>query len=224
MTPTSAMIFAAGFGTRMGNVTKTTPKSMIPVNGQPMIDYPINWARQAGIQNIVVNTHYLHDQIEPHLAARDVRISRETPQILETGGGLRAALPLLGDGPVVTLNSDAMLRGPNPVKLLIEHWQHGMMGLLLLVPKSHALTTRERADFSLKKGKIDRIGDYFYIGAQVIDPYRLAEIAEDSFSLNSYWNLLAEDAPLDGLIYPGTWCDVGDQSGLAKAERMLRDI
>ncbi len=224
MKPTSAMIFAAGYGTRMGDLTKSTPKPMIPVGGRPMIDYAIDWAREAGLTNIVANTHHLADQLETYLSPTDVRTSHEAPKILETGGGLKAGLPLLGSEPLVTLNSDAMLSGPNPVSLLLDHWQPQMQALLLLVPKSQALTSRDTADFSLEHGEICRNGDHFYTGIQILNPVRLYEIEDTSFSLNQYWDLLAETVPLNGLVYPGTWCDVGDPQGIIMAEKMLADV
>ena len=224
MKPTSAMIFAAGFGTRMGELTNSTPKPMIPIGGQPMINHSISWAKDAGLQTIVVNTHHLADQLEAHLATKSVLISREAPAILETGGGLKAALPLLGTRPLITLNSDAMLAGPNPVSFLLDHWQADMQALLLLVPKANAFTSRDKADFSLEHGEISRNGDYFYIGAQVLNPSQLGEIDDQAFSLNRYWDLLSKRGPLNGLIYPGKWCDVGDPQGLAMAEKMLADV
>ena len=224
MKPTSAMIFAAGFGTRMGELTNNTPKPMISVGGRPMIEYAINWSINAGLTKIVANTHHLADQLESYLKPKGVRTSLEAPKILETGGGLKAALPLLGSGPVVTLNSDAMLSGPNPVTFLLDHWQPHMQALLLLVPKSRALTSRDTADFSLEHREISRNGDYFYIGIQILNPARLSEIEGASFSLNQYWDLLAKSAPLNGLVYPGTWCDVGDPQGLLMAEKMLADV
>ena len=118
MTPKAAMIFAAGFGTRMGALTRTIPKPMVPLGGRPMIAHAIDLLRDAGIEKIIANTHYLPDQIEPYLKDQGVKVLRETPDILDTGGGLRAALPLLGADPVVTINPDALWLGPNPIRLV----------------------------------------------------------------------------------------------------------
>ena len=126
----AAMIFAAGFGTRMGELTRSTPKPMLPLAGRPMIDHAIDLVRNAGIVRVVANTHYLADQIEPHLVRRDVVAVRETPEILETGGGLKAALPHLGADPVVTLNPDAAWTGSNPISTLLNAWRPEMSALL----------------------------------------------------------------------------------------------
>ena len=120
--PNALMIFAAGRGTRMAPLTDTRPKPLIEVAGRALLDYALDIADVAGIDRIVVNTHYLAHQIEDYLSHCRVSISHEDT-LLDTGGGLRAALPLLGDGPVLTLNSDAVWQGPNPLEILLETWQ-----------------------------------------------------------------------------------------------------
>ena len=217
--PQAAMIFAAGFGTRMGDVTRHTPKPMLPLRGRPMIDHTISILKAAGLTHIVANTHHLHDRIAPHLEASGVVISREDPQILETGGGLKAALPLLGPGPVVTANSDAIWIGRNPAATLIDAWEPDMNALLLVSPVAGA-----QGDFSLNDGRLERRGDHVFTGLQIIRTDRLAEIADRVFSLNRYWDLLAEDGGLHGIIYDGVFCEAGDAAGLAKAERLLSDV
>lgn len=222
--PTAAMIFAAGFGTRMGALTQTTPKPMLPLQGKPMIDHAVDLLRDAGITRIVANTHHLPDLIEPHLAELDVTTRRETPDILETGGGLKAALPLLGQDPVVTLNPDAAWTGPNPIETLLDAWTSDMQALLLLVPLDSAQTTRSDGDFSLEHGEIRRNGPYLYTGAQILRTDRMTQIADKSFSLNRYWDLLAETGPIHGVVHQGGWCDIGHPKGLAAAERMLSGV
>ena len=113
--PFPLMVFAAGFGTRMGALTEARPKPLIPVAGRPLIDHALAVAKDAGVRHTVVNTHYRAAQIAEHLAGKGVAISHEAGQILETGGGLKAALPLLGDGPVAILNSDGIWTGANPL-------------------------------------------------------------------------------------------------------------
>ncbi len=213
MTP-SAMIFAAGFGTRMGDLTKTTPKPMLPLAGRPLIDYSINHLNEAGISKIIANTHHLADRITPHLTASNVLISHED-DILETGGGLRAALPLLGDSPVITMNPDVAWKGANPVTELLKHWKDEMRALLMLTPGN------ELDDFSLEHGEIRRSGPYRYTGLQVLRTDKLTEIQDTAFSLNAYWDLLAETGPIHGCVYSGEWCDVGTPDGLVAAEKLL---
>lgn len=220
----AAMIFAAGFGTRMGTLTRDLPKPMLPLAGRPMIDHAVDLVRQAGIGRIVSNTHYLADRIVPHLESMGVVTLTEHPRILDTGGGLKAALPQLGAGPVVTLNPDAAWSGPNPVQTLLNAWRPQMQALMMLVPLKRAGTTRQTGDFSLEHGLIRRNGPYIYTGAQIIRTGRLAEIADPVFSLNRYWDLLAEDGPIHGIVYPGRWCDIGHPEGLAQAERMLTSV
>lgn len=220
----AAMIFAAGFGTRMGELTRSTPKPMLPLAGRPMIDHAIDLVRNAGIVRVVANTHYLADQIEPHLVQRDVVAVRETPEILETGGGLKAALPHLGADPVVTLNPDAAWTGSNPISTLLNAWRPEMSALLLLIPLTNALTDRSDGDFSLENGELRRKGSFLYTGAQIIRTDCLAEIAEESFSLNLYWDLLSRTGPIHGVLHQGGWCDIGHPEGLTAAERMLKNV
>lgn len=211
MKPDTAMIFAAGFGTRMGELTKDTPKPMLPLRGRPMIDHGIDLLRQAGVTRLFANTHHLADVIEPHLRARNVTPIHENP-ILETGGGLLAALPQLASDPVITMNPDALWSGANPVAELLARWSDDMTGLLMLTPA-------ENADFSLEQGQIARNGAYRYTGLQVLRTDRLAEISDPAFSLNAYWDLLLASGPLHGVVYSGTWTDIGTAEALAKAER-----
>ena len=219
-----AMIFAAGFGTRMGSLTQSIPKPMVRLSGRPMIDHSIDMLREAGIGQIVANTHYLREVIEPHLLAKGIDLSPEVPEILDTGGGLKAALSKLGGDVVLTINPDAAWSGTNPVKALLQAWRPEMTALLMLVPLSRATSTRDSGDFSLEHGEIRRNGDYLYTGAQIIRTDRLREISADAFSLNIYWDLLAETGPLHGALYDGAWCDIGTPDGLGAARRMLADV
>lgn len=215
------MIFAAGFGTRMGALTNTRPKPMISLAGRPMIDHAIELVRDAGVEQIVANTHYLSEVIEPHLTGRGVRLSTEQPDILDTGGGLKAALPLLGNDVVITLNPDVVWLGPNPIRQLIEAWRPSMQALLMVVPLDRVTPARESGDFSLEHGAIRRNGDFLYTGAQIIRTNKLNDIEESVFSLNRYWDSLANDTALNGLAYDGRWCDIGTPEGLSSAERLL---
>ncbi|NND41276.1 MAG: NTP transferase domain-containing protein, partial [Silicimonas sp.] len=184
----------------------------------------IELVREAGIERVFANTHYLPHKIEPHLQSLGVTTVREETKILDTGGGLRAAMPYLGPGPVITLNPDAAWTGPNPIKGLLSAWTEDMRALLLLVPLSDARTTREDGDFSLEHGQIRRKGEYLYTGAQIIRTSDLHRIPENAFSLNRYWDLLAADGPIHGIIHRGGWCDIGTPAGLADAEAMLKDV
>ena len=217
------MIFAAGFGTRMGALTQDRPKPLIEVAGRTLIDHALNLVSQYAPPRIVVNLHYRADQLAAHLDGRDVLLSHETPDILDTGGGLRAARPLLGDGPVLTMNSDAVWRGPNPLTHLAPLWDGARMGALLLcLPPERALGHTGPGDFTLAPdGRLSRGPGLVYSGVQVIDPACLADIPDRVFSLNHAWDRLAAEGRLFGAIYPGQWCDVGRPEGIALAEEML---
>ncbi len=220
------MIFAAGFGTRMRELTATRPKPLIPVAGQALIDRALDLARAAGMAPVVVNTHYLGGQIAAHLRGRDIAISDETDAILETGGGLRKALPLLGAGPVMTLNPDAVFRGPNPLTLLARAWDSRRMDALLLTLPRHLARGRQGpsdfvADAEGRLARAKGAEGVVYLGAQVIAPAGLHAIPEAAFSLNRLWDAMSAAGRLHGLPYPGAWCDVGSPEGLAEAEAML---
>ena len=221
--PNAVMIFAAGFGTRMGSLTADCPKPLIKVAGRPLIDHALDLA--AGAERVVVNTHYLGEQIANHLKGRDVHVSQETPDILDTGGGLRKALPLLGQEPVVTLNSDAVWTGPNPLETLRAAWiPEEMDALLLLVSREAARGYHGEGDFLLGgDGRLSRGPGLVYSGAQIIRTERLAEISEKAFSLNLLWNEMLPLGRVFGVTHPGGWCDVGHPGGIAEAETMLAE-
>jgi len=224
--PPSLMLFAAGLGTRMGALTATQPKPLIHVAGKPLIDHALLIAERAGITRIVANSHYLPDQIEAHLAPRNIPVSREHPVILETGGGLRKALPLLGDGPVMTLNTDAVWTGRNPLLQLMDAWDEDRMdGLLLLLPPDRATGHAGTGDFLLdgenRLGRANGARGPVYLGAQIIRTEELADIQQEAFSLNVLWDRMIARNRLFGLIHQGGWCDVGRPEGIALAERLL---
>lgn len=222
--PCPLMIFAAGFGTRMGELTADRPKPMLEIAGRRMIDRAIDIGEEAGCAPIVANTHYLGDVLSPVLTARGVGISHEDPEILETGGGLKAALPRLGQGRVATLNPDAAWHGPNPLRVLLDTpWPDGAGALLLLVPEASARARSGPGDFARgADGRLSRGGAFVYSGAQIIDPSAVRAVPEDAFSLNMVWDALAADGRLFGALYPGLWCDVGHPDGLRAADALLR--
>ena len=208
----------------MGSLTANTPKPMLPLNGRPMIDHAIEHLHAAGIENIFANTHYLWSEMEPHLISNGVIPLREWPDILETGGGLKHALPHIGKEPIITMNSDAVWTGVNPVKALLAHWRNDMHALLLVTPLSTAATERVKGDFSLDGDVLTRDGDYLYTGAQIIRTQWLTDIDEKAFSLNKYWDYLAELGPVHAVVHDGSWCDVGHPAGLKTAESMLLNV
>ncbi|MEY4982275.1 MAG: hypothetical protein RIR62_541 [Pseudomonadota bacterium] len=224
--PPPLMLFAAGLGTRMGALTATRPKPLIEVAGKPLIDHALTLCDAAGITRIVANTHYLPDQIEAHLAPRRIPISREEPRILETGGGLKRALPLLDGNPVLTLNTDAVWTGENPLTELMDAWDGTRMdGLLLLLPPDQATGHTGTGDFLMDDaGRLSRAkgaAGPVYLGAQILRTDGLAAIEEEAFSLNRLWDRMIAAGRLYGLVHRGGWCDVGRPKGISLAEALL---
>lgn len=218
------MIFAAGKGTRMAPLTDHTPKPLLRVGGQTLLDRALDLAAGAGVGPVVVNTHHLGDQIRDHIAGREIAISDESAQLLETGGGLRKALPLLGKGPVITMNPDVIWTGANPIRSLLDAWDARMDALLMLVPLTRTHGRQGGGDFSLGPGnQLIRKGDLVYGGAQIIRPDRLAEIGDQAFSLNRLWDLLIAQGRAFGTVHPdpGAWCDVGRPDCIPLAEGLL---
>ena len=217
------MMFAAGFGTRMKHLTQDQPKPMIPVDGKPLVDHALDLVRGAKCDPIVANLHYKPDVLARHLQAHGVQTILEIPDILETGGGLRNALPLLGSNPLFTMNTDAIWAGPNPLNMLESAWDPTSMdALLICVPITHAVGHQGQGDFTMTQdGSLSRGPGLIYGGIQIIKTDQLHHIKENKFSLNLLWDRMLQDRRLFGLTYPGKWCDVGHPHGIALAEEML---
>lgn len=222
--PRVLMLFAAGKGTRMAPLTDKTPKPLIKVGRRTLLDRALDLAKEGGVTNVVVNTHYLGDQIATHLAGREgIAISDESAALLETGGGLKKALPLLGAGPVLTLNPDVVWTGPNLIAALRAAWDPARMdALLALVPLRAARGRLGGGDFAMDgDGRLSRKGKFVYGGAQIIKTERLAEIAEPAFSLNRLWDLMLAEGRVHGIAHSGGWSDVGRPDCIALAEELL---
>jgi len=217
------MMFAAGFGTRMKHLTADRPKPMVEVAGRPLIDHTLTLAREISPPCIVTNLHYRPELLKDHLSPLGVQTIVEAPDILETGGGLRNALPILGCGPVITMNTDALWRGPNPLRLLLDAWDPTRMDALLMgIPAEHALEHVGQGDFTKDlDGRLSRGPGLVYGGVQILKTDLLADISQRAFSLNLVWDLMLARGRLHGLRYPGMWCDVGHPGGVMTAERML---
>ena len=223
MAKISVMVFAAGLGTRMGALTRDRPKPLVEVSGKPLIDHALALVDEINTSYIVINTHYKHEMLSAHLGDMGVKISPEFPDVLETGGGLKAALPMLQTNPVITLNSDAMWVGSNPLKGLINHWDGSRMdGLLLCVPPEQTNGYKGLGDFSMDaRGMLCRQGNLVYSGAQIIKTELLDQIDDKVFSLNRLWDIMLKNKTLFGLSYSGLWCDVGTPEGIIEAENMI---
>ena len=223
MTALPIMIFAAGFGTRMGALTRDIPKPMIHVGGRALIDHALTLVEAHGAGPVVINLHYRADVLQAHLADQPATLLTETPDILDTGGGLKAALPHLGQGPVMTLNPDAIWSGPNPLDMLRAAWDDAEMdALLLCVPLQHALGREGPGDFEDSgAGRITRPGPLVYGGVQIIRTELVQACPDKVFSLNRIWDQMIDKRRLRLAVYPGTWCDVGRPEGIGLAESLL---
>lgn len=235
--PGSAMVLAAGLGERMRPLTLTTPKPMLQVGGQPMLDWSLDRLQEAGIGNVVVNTHWLPEQIEAHVAARAARegtriqISREAER-LETGGGIVNALPLLGEAPFVVINSDTIcLNGPTSVlRRLCDAWDDARMDALLLMMSAPRTQTQiGYGDMTMDPlGRLTfrepgRVAPYVYAGTHLCHPRLFDGARAESFSLVKLWRRAAEAGRLYGVVHDGAWFTVGTPAELAAADPELQN-
>ena len=219
---TDILLFAAGLGTRMGALTADRPKPLVQVGGKALIDHALALTDLPCIGHRVVNAHYKAAMIRDHLAAKSVTISDETDLLRDTGGGLRHALPLLQGDPVMTLNTDAVWSGPNPIALLSGAWRDHMTCLLMMIPSTNVLGHKGKGDFVVDDaGRLTRGQGDIYSGLQLIRRDALNDISEPVFSLNRVWDQVAAKGGLYGTIYPGTWCDVGQPDSIPLAETLL---
>lgn len=218
--PSSILLFAAGLGTRMAPLTDKRPKPLINVVGLPLLDHALQYCD--GLR-VVVNAHYLSDQIAAHIQDRDITLSDETGLLLETGGGLKHALPLLQSNPVFTMNTDAVWRGPNPIKTLAKAPAPTQAeAQLLLIPRAHAIGHSGKGDFDMDpEGRLTRGTQYVYTGVQVIRTDGLEAITDDAFSMWALWTDMLDRGAMFGAVYDGQWCDVGRPDSIPLAEAML---
>ncbi len=218
---THGMVLAAGLGTRMRPLTLDMPKPLIPVAGKALIDWNLEFLAEGGITNVVVNTSYLADQLEAHLGDR-AALSREGAPPLETGGGVKKALPLLGDGVFLTMNSDAILPGENPIAKLLDAWRDDIDFLLLLVPRTSAIGWQGNGDFVTDGARIRRPRDgedapYIFTGVELMHPRAFAQSPDGAFSLNTLWKQ-SDLARVGYVLHDGPWLNVGDLAGLETAQ------
>lgn len=219
------LFFAAGLGTRMGALVNDKPKPLIEVAGRPLIDHALDLSNIPEISRRVVNTHYKGDMIRQHLRNRPVIFSDESAALLETGGGLKKAIPTLETSPALTMNTDAVWNGPNPISQILSCWQDHMEALLLLVPKERAVGHLGKGDFSVATdGRLKRAPGAIYTGLQIIKTDCFADILDTAFSMNLAWDQINARNGLYGCVYDGQWCDVGQPSSIPLAEAMLQHV
>ncbi|MET4897586.1 nucleotidyltransferase family protein [Sphingomonadaceae bacterium jetA1] len=235
--PRTAMVMAAGFGKRMRPLTATRPKPLISVAGKPLIDHVFDRLVAAGVARAVVNVHYLADQLEAHLRDRfpqiEIIISNERDELLETGGGLVKARPLLGDDPVLVVNSDNLwIDGPiDAIRLLSSRWDDATMdALLMVVPLARAHNHAGQGDFHLgadgritaRRGR-NRVAPFAYTGLQILHPRLIADAPEGPFSTNIFWDRAIAAERAYGQVHQGLWFDVGTPRAIPQTELILAD-
>lgn len=233
--PHTAMVLAAGLGTRMRPLTDTCPKPLIEVSGKRLMDRMIEPLIAAGVKRIVVNVHWLADQVENHVSGiegADVIVSDERGEVLETGGALAKAAPLLGEDPIFVVNTDAFWgRGdPAPFVQLAEVFDPDRMDeLLLLADTQRSLGYGGAGDFIRSEtGSLSRRGDnpsapWAYAGVRILKPQAFAGLEVERFSVAwRVWGPLVEAGRLHGLPLDDFWLHVGDPDALKDAEMWLR--
>lgn len=234
--PKTAMVLAAGLGKRMRPLTASRPKPLIEVAGQSLLDHLLERLRAAGVERAVVNVHYLADAVEAHLAKNahglDIAISDERSLLLETGGGMVKAAPLIQSDPFLVINSDNLwIDGPaDTLKLLASHWNGERMdALLLLVPHARAENHRGMGDFHmdrtgrLRRRERSRVAPFVYTGIQMVSKRLLEGAPEGPFSTNLLWDRAIEHGRCFGAVHQGLWFDVGTPQSIKATELTLED-
>lgn len=234
--PETAMVLAAGLGTRMRPLTATRPKPMVEVAGKPLIDHVLDRLRAAGVRRAVVNVHYLADQLEAHVRRApgiEVIVSDERARLMETGGGLVQARATLGDAPFVVVSSDVLwVDGPaDAIRLLASQWDDARMDvLMLLVPLARAHNHEGRGDFHLDaNGRItglrkpDRVAPFVYTSIQIMSPRVFADAPDGPFSQMLFWRRAIAAGRAHGMVHQGMWFDVGTPSAIGRTEALLAD-
>jgi MurNAc alpha-1-phosphate uridylyltransferase len=232
--PADAMVLAAGLGKRMRPLTATRPKPLVEVAGRTMLDRALDRLRAAGVGRAVVNVHYLADRVEAHLGARDqgleVRLSDERAELLETGGGVVKALPMIDADPFFVVNSDNLwIDGPiDTLLLLAQRWDAGEMdALLLLVPLARATGYDGAGDFhmdaggKLRRRKGVRVAPFVFSGIQLLSKRLMEGAPEGPFSLNWAYDKALAEGRLYGLVHQGLWFHVGTPQAVTATETLL---
>jgi N-acetyl-alpha-D-muramate 1-phosphate uridylyltransferase len=232
--PKTAMVLAAGFGTRMRPLTDKMPKPLVKVAGKALLDHVLDRLSEAGVERAVVNVHHLADQIERHLAARkrpQIVISDERGALLDTGGAVVKALPQLGGAPFFHINSDTIwIDGvqPNLARLAEAFDAKTMDALLLLAPTTGSIGYDGRGDFSMAPdGRLrarteQEVAPFVFAGAAILSPVLFKEAPKTKFSLLTLFERAAKAGRLHGLRLEGLWMHVGTPAAISLAETAIK--
>ena len=231
--PDTAMIFAAGLGTRMRPITNASPKPLVKVGGKALLDHALDRFAEAGVATAIVNVHYLPDQIERHLAGRAaprVIVSDERALLLDQGGGIKKVLPLLGDRPFFVANTDAFWTegAESNLSRLAAAWDPAKMdALLLLAATKGSVGVDWDGDFHIDAaGRLTRrrepeFAPFVYSGVGILKPGLFAGETRDVFRLAPIFFAAAEQGRLFGVPLEGAWMHVGTPDAIGEAERAL---
>lgn len=228
--PDHAMVLAAGLGVRMRPLTESRPKPLVELAGRTLLDRALDRLAAAGVARIVVNTHYMAEMIAAHLDGREGVVISHEPDRLETGGGVRRALPKLGDRAFFVVNSDALWRdGARPaLGRLAEAWDDAAMdALLLLQPTDSAEGYAGVGDYHRAgDGRLTRRAEgetarFLFAGVQMLHPRLFAESPDGPFSLNLLYDRAQSAGRLFGLEHDGDWYHVGTPEDLKRTEELL---
>ncbi|MDQ3140152.1 MAG: nucleotidyltransferase family protein [Pseudomonadota bacterium] len=233
--PETAMVMAAGLGKRMRPLTASRPKPLVEVAGQTLLDHCLAHLKAAGVKRAVINVHYLADALEAHLANRvegiEIVVSDERDQLLETGGGLVRALPLIGGDPFLVVNSDNVwIDGPvDSLRLLASNWDDAQMdALLLLIPLARATGHGGQGDFhmnsrgTLRRRKRGVVAPFVYTGIQMVSKRLLdGDMPAGAFSTNLLWDRAIAAGRCFGAVHQGLWFDVGTPENVKTTEALL---
>jgi MurNAc alpha-1-phosphate uridylyltransferase len=228
----SAMILAAGLGQRMRPLTETLPKPLIPVAGKSMLERTFEHLNEAKISHIVVNTHYLAPLIVERVKALYPQtILSHEDILLETGGGIKKALPLLRGDPFFVLNGDSIWIGTESLKSLEKNWdERKMEGVLLLIPREKAYGYEGRGDFfmdpqgGLYRPKKGHPAPYVFIGVQLLGRQLFHNAPSGPFSLNLLWDEALAKNRLYGHIHQGEWFHISTPQDITQYEPILSSI
>ncbi|MCP4935235.1 MAG: nucleotidyltransferase family protein [bacterium] len=233
---TTAMTLAAGFGKRMRPLTDDRPKPMVSLAGQPMIDHVLERLAKAGIEHTIVNLHYQADMLESYLATRKqkpaISFSNERRQILDTGGGIKHALPLIGHQPFILHNSDSVWiehETDNLAALLAHYDADTMDALLLMAPINTSLGYDGPGDFFIKEqGRLrrrtqDETSPNVFTGVSVLHPRLFQDSPDGPFSVNLLWDRAMREGRVYGIPFEGQWMHVGTPDALIKAQKVIQD-
>jgi MurNAc alpha-1-phosphate uridylyltransferase len=226
-----AMILAAGYGTRLKPLTDRMPKPLVPVAGKPMIEYALNKLRAYGIQEIIINVSHLKEQLTAYLSAFNdlaIKISEEA-EPLETGGGLKKALPLLGDDPFFTINSDILWTDEPESALdrLTRYWDDVKMDFLLLTQSKAKAIGHDKGEdhlFIKRNNTIDwnaQEAPYIIAGIGIMHPRILLNAPDGKFTVKILWHQALKQNRLACLPHHGQWFQTGTIQDIKTAEKHL---